>query len=118
MLTIEGLNTHYGASHVLQGIDLTVREGRICSVLGRNGVGKTTTLRTVMGLVPPSGGRVRLDGTDITGWSPHRVARAGRAGRAAHLSRPDGGGEHPRRGTPAVEELAASAADGAVPTVA
>ena len=77
MLTIEGLNTHYGASHVLQGIDLTVPEGRICSVLGRNGVGKTTTLRTVMGLVPPSGGRVRLDGTDITGWSPHRVARAG-----------------------------------------
>ena len=59
MLTIEGLNTHYGASHVLQGIDLTVPDGRICSVLGRNGVGKTTTLRTVMGLVPPSGGRVR-----------------------------------------------------------
>ena len=52
MLTIEGLNTHYGASHVLQGVDLTVPEGRICSVLGRNGVGKSTTLRTVMGLVP------------------------------------------------------------------
>jgi branched-chain amino acid transport system ATP-binding protein len=56
MLTIEGLNTHYGASHVLQGVDLAVPEGRICSVLGRNGVGKTTTLRTIMGLVPPSGG--------------------------------------------------------------
>ena len=77
MLTIKDLNTHYGASHVLQGVDLIVPEGRICSVLGRNGVGKTTTLRTVMGLVPPSGGGVLLDGTDITGWPPHRVARAG-----------------------------------------
>jgi branched-chain amino acid transport system ATP-binding protein len=77
MLTIEGLNTHYGASHVLQGVDLAVSAGRICSVLGRNGVGKTTTLRTVMGLVPPSGGRVALDGVDITAWPPHRIARAG-----------------------------------------
>ncbi len=77
MLTIEGLNTHYGASHVLQGVDLAVSARRISSVLGRNGVGKTTTLRTVMGLVPPSGGRVMLDGADITGWPPHRVARAG-----------------------------------------
>ena len=77
MLRIEGLNTHYGASHVLQGVDLTVPEGRICAVLGRNGVGKTTTLRTVMGLVPPSAGRVLLDDGEITGWPPHRVARAG-----------------------------------------
>jgi branched-chain amino acid transport system ATP-binding protein len=77
MLTIAGLNTHYGASHVLQGVNLTVPQGRVCSVLGRNGVGKTTTLRTVMGLVPASGGSVTLNGTDITGWPPHRVARAG-----------------------------------------
>ena len=77
MLTLGGLNTHYGTSHVLQGVDLVVPEGRICSVLGRNGVGKTTTLRTVMGLVAPSGGQVLLDGMDITGWPPHRVARAG-----------------------------------------
>ncbi len=77
MLSINGLNTHYGASHVLQGVDLVVPQGRICSILGRNGVGKTTTVRTVMGLVPPSGGRVILDGADITGWAPHRVARAG-----------------------------------------
>ncbi|HTI82790.1 MAG TPA: ABC transporter ATP-binding protein [Acetobacteraceae bacterium] len=77
MLTITGLNTHYGASHVLQGVDLAVPQGRICSVLGRNGVGKTTTLRTVMGLVAPSGGQVTLDGANITGWPPHRVARAG-----------------------------------------
>ena len=77
MLAIEALNTHYGASHVLQGVDLAVPEGRICAVLGRNGVGKSTTLRTVMGLVPPSGGRVTLDNADITAWPPHRVARAG-----------------------------------------
>ena len=77
MLSIESLNTHYGASHVLQGVDLAVPEGRISAVLGRNGVGKSTTLRTVMGLVPPSGGRVTLDNADITAWPPHRVARAG-----------------------------------------
>jgi branched-chain amino acid transport system ATP-binding protein len=77
MLTIEGLNTHYGASHVLHGVDLTVPRGRICAVLGRNGVGKTTTVRSIMGLVPPTSGRVLLDGTDIAGWPPHRVARAG-----------------------------------------
>lgn len=77
MLTLGGLNTHYGTSHVLQGVDLVVPDGRICSVLGRNGVGKTTTLRTVMGLVAPSAGQVLLDGMDITGWPPHRVARAG-----------------------------------------
>jgi branched-chain amino acid transport system ATP-binding protein len=77
MLAIEGLNAHYGASHVLQGVDLEVPDGAIVSVLGRNGVGKTTTVRAIMGLVPPSGGRVLLDGKDIAGWAPHRVARAG-----------------------------------------
>jgi branched-chain amino acid transport system ATP-binding protein len=77
MLIIEGLNTHYGASHVLHGVDLAMTRGRISAVLGRNGVGKTTTVRTVMGLVPPSRGRVRLGDVDITGWQPHRVARAG-----------------------------------------
>ena len=77
MLTIKGLNTHYGASHVLQGVDLVVPPGRICALLGRNGVGKSTTLRSVMGLVTPTSGRILLDGTDIAGWQPHRVARAG-----------------------------------------
>ena len=77
MLAIENLNAHYGASHVLQGVDLEVPDGAIVSVLGRNGVGKTTTVRAIMGLVPPSGGKVLLDGEDITGWPPHRVARAG-----------------------------------------
>jgi branched-chain amino acid transport system ATP-binding protein len=77
MLTLQGLNTHYGASHVLQGVDLTVPQGKICAVLGRNGVGKTTTVRSIMGLVPPTSGRVLLDGSDIAGWPPHLVARAG-----------------------------------------
>jgi len=77
MLTLEGLNAHYGASHVLQGVDLTVPHSRICAVLGRNGVGKTTTVRSIMGLVPPTSGRVLLDGKDIAGWPPHLVARAG-----------------------------------------
>jgi branched-chain amino acid transport system ATP-binding protein len=77
MLTIQGLNAHYGAAHVLQGVDLDVPDGRICAMLGRNGVGKSTTLRSVMGLVPPTGGRIMLDGHDIAGWQPHRIARAG-----------------------------------------
>jgi len=77
MLAIEGLSAHYGASHILQGVDIEVPGGTIVSVLGRNGVGKTTTVRAIMGLVPPSSGRVLLDGQDIVGWPPHRVARAG-----------------------------------------
>jgi branched-chain amino acid transport system ATP-binding protein len=77
MLALEGLNAHYGASHVLQGVDLEVPDGTITAVLGRNGVGKTTTLRTIMGLLPPSSGRVLLGGRDIAGWAPHLVARVG-----------------------------------------
>jgi branched-chain amino acid transport system ATP-binding protein len=77
MLRLSNLNTHYGASHVLQGVDLHVPAGRICSLLGRNGVGKTTTVRTIMGLTPPTSGQVLLDGQDIAGWAPHKVARAG-----------------------------------------
>jgi branched-chain amino acid transport system ATP-binding protein len=77
MLRIEGMNTHYGASHVLQGVDLDMQQGRISAVLGRNGVGKTTMVKTIMGLVGLSGGRVQVGSTDITGWPPHRVAREG-----------------------------------------
>jgi len=77
MLRIEGMNTHYGASHVPQGVDLDMPQGRISAVLGRNGVGKTTMVKTIMGLVVLSGGRVHVGSTDITGWPPHRVAREG-----------------------------------------
>ena len=89
MLAIKGLNTHYGASHILQGVDLDVPDGRIIALLGRNGVGKTTTLRTIMGLVPASGGRVELNGTNIAGWRPHLVARAGVASLFAGERGPD-----------------------------
>jgi branched-chain amino acid transport system ATP-binding protein len=77
MLSIRGLNTHYGPSHVLQGVDLELAKGHIAAVLGRNGVGKTTTVRTIMGLVLPSAGTITLEGMPITSWPPHRVARAG-----------------------------------------
>jgi branched-chain amino acid transport system ATP-binding protein len=77
MLRIDALNAHYGASHILQGVDLALAPGTIMSVLGRNGVGKTTTVRAVMGLVPPTSGHVLLDGVEIAGWAPHRIARAG-----------------------------------------
>jgi branched-chain amino acid transport system ATP-binding protein len=77
MLTLVGLNTHFGASHILQGVDLQLPRGRIAAVLGRNGVGKTTMVKTIMGLVPPSGGTVNLDDLPITAWPPHRIARAG-----------------------------------------
>jgi branched-chain amino acid transport system ATP-binding protein len=77
MLRVEGLEAHYGPSHVLHGVTLEVPAGGVAALVGRNGVGKTTTLRTVMGLVPTTRGRVTLDGRDITGWAPHHVARAG-----------------------------------------
>ena len=77
MLRIQGLNAHYGTSHILQGVDLELPRGRIAAVLGRNGVGKTTTVKTIMGLVPASSGSVSVDGQAITRWAPHRVARAG-----------------------------------------
>ena len=77
MLNIEALNAHYGVSHILHGVDLALAEGTISAVLGRNGVGKTTTVRAVMGLVPPTSGSVRLSGVEIAGWATHRIVRAG-----------------------------------------
>jgi branched-chain amino acid transport system ATP-binding protein len=77
MLAIEGLNAHYGASHVLQGVDIEVPGGTIVSVLGRNGVGKSTLLLTIMGYTRVSRGRIVWRGADITFAPPHRRARAG-----------------------------------------
>src|SRR3954447_15280258 len=77
LLAIEDLHSAYGLSGVLFGISLDVAAGECVCLLGRNGVGKTTTIRSVMGLLRPTSGHVVWKGTDITGWSPHRVARAG-----------------------------------------
>ena len=77
MLRIQGLHAYYGHGHILQGVDLEVLPGRIAAVLGRNGVGKTTTLRSIIGLTPPRQGSVLLDGQDVAGWAPHRIVRMG-----------------------------------------
>jgi branched-chain amino acid transport system ATP-binding protein len=77
MLEVAGLHTYYGPGHILQGVDLAIAEGAIAAVLGRNGVGKTTTVRSIMGLAPPREGTVTLAGKQIAGWPSHRIARAG-----------------------------------------
>jgi uncharacterized protein (UPF0261 family)/ABC-type branched-subunit amino acid transport system ATPase component len=76
VLEVRGLDVYYGRSHALQGVDLTLPSG-ILSVVGRNGMGKTTLCKTIMGLVKASGGSVRFRGEDITGWAPAQIARAG-----------------------------------------
>src|SRR6195256_3968179 len=76
-LTAEGLNTYYGKSHILHDVGLTVAEGQITTLLGRNGAGKSTTLRSLVGLTPPRSGRVVLFGKDITGQAPSRIAASG-----------------------------------------
>jgi branched-chain amino acid transport system ATP-binding protein len=77
LLELRDVHTAYGLSRVLFGISIEVNAGECVCLLGRNGVGKTTTLRSIMGLTPPTGGRIVWRGQDITGWPPHRVARAG-----------------------------------------
>jgi branched-chain amino acid transport system ATP-binding protein len=77
MLTAEGLHTYYGTSHVLRGIDFAVRRGETIGLLGRNGMGKTTLLRTLVGLTRPRRGLVHVRGIDMTRSAPHLIARAG-----------------------------------------
>ena len=77
MLRLEGLEAAYGVSQVLFGITLDVEAGQMVTLLGRNGMGKTTTVRAVMGIVPVRAGRVSFDGRRLHGLPPHRVARAG-----------------------------------------
>ena len=77
-LVVQGLQTFYGKSHILHGVDLEVREGEIVALLGRNGAGKTTTLRSVMGLVPARTGTVQMfDANTTTGWPAYRIAALG-----------------------------------------
>jgi branched-chain amino acid transport system ATP-binding protein len=77
LLEVEGIHTAYGSSRVLFGITLDVQAGECVCLLGRNGVGKTTTMRSIMGLTPPSQGHVRFKGKEITGSEPYRLARSG-----------------------------------------
>jgi branched-chain amino acid transport system ATP-binding protein len=77
ILEVAGVDTFYGTSHVLQGIDLAVEKGETVALLGRNGVGKTTTLRTIMGLTPARAGSIKFLGHEIRRWSPDAVARSG-----------------------------------------
>ena len=77
LLEARGLHTYYGASHVLHGVDFAVHEGEAVGLMGRNGMGKTTLIRSMLGLVPPRGGTVRVRGHDVAGWPTFRVTRQG-----------------------------------------
>jgi branched-chain amino acid transport system ATP-binding protein len=73
LLTVENLHTYYGDSHVLHGVSFDVARGSVVAVVGRNGVGKTTLCRSLVGFTPARAGRVVFDDADITGWPPHRI---------------------------------------------
>ncbi len=77
VLKVDRIDTFYGQSHVLQGVSLLIREGEIVSLLGRNGVGKTTTLRSIIGLTPPRSGKILLRNVDISGKPPYQIAQMG-----------------------------------------
>jgi branched-chain amino acid transport system ATP-binding protein len=79
LLQVEDLHAHYGKSHILRGVSFTVERGEVVSLLGRNGSGRSTTLKALMGLVSPSGGRVRLAQRQLAGAKPHTICRAGLA---------------------------------------
>ena len=77
MLTLRGVHAYYGESHILHGMTLTVETGEVATLVGRNGVGKTTTLRTIMGILPARHGEIELDGSSIVGLPSDRIARRG-----------------------------------------
>jgi branched-chain amino acid transport system ATP-binding protein len=77
LLEVEDLNAHYDKSHILHGVCMRIANGEIVSLLGRNGSGRSTTLKTIMGLVRPTSGHVRLEGRDLAGERAFRIARAG-----------------------------------------
>ncbi|HWI81880.1 ABC transporter ATP-binding protein [Ramlibacter sp.] len=77
LIEASGLQTYYGASHILRGVDFDVRRGETIGLMGRNGMGKTTLLKTLMGLVQPRSGSVRVRGRDMTGRPPYEIAQLG-----------------------------------------
>lgn len=77
LIEAKGLHTHYGQSHILRGVDFRVDAGQTIGLMGRNGMGKSTLLKSLMGIVKPSGGTVQVKGRDMTGATPYAVAREG-----------------------------------------
>jgi branched-chain amino acid transport system ATP-binding protein len=77
LLEVQGLNSHYGDSHILFDVAMRVERNEVVAILGRNGAGKSTTLKSLMGVVTPTRGSVKLDGVDIAGRKSHSIARAG-----------------------------------------
>ena len=77
MLTVEAINTFYGSSHILHNVSLEVKEGEIIILLGRNGVGKSTTLKSIMGMAPSTSGKIIFRGEEITRLTPDQIARKG-----------------------------------------
>jgi branched-chain amino acid transport system ATP-binding protein len=77
LIEARGLNTYYGQSHILRGIDFAVARGETVGLLGRNGMGKSTLLKTIMGLVKPRGGSVKVTGRDMTSRAPYEIAQLG-----------------------------------------
>ncbi len=110
LLDVRGLHAYYGRAHILDDVALAVAAGEIVVLLGRNGAGTSTTLKSVMGLVPPAAGTVSFDGADITGRPPHAIARLGLGyvpeerrifGELTVLQNLEVGRQKPRAGAPA-----------------
>ncbi len=77
MLDVVDLHAHYGRAHILQGVTFSVRQGEVVALLGRNGAGKSTTMKALIGLVPPSAGSIAFAGRAVAGMEPHAIARLG-----------------------------------------
>jgi branched-chain amino acid transport system ATP-binding protein len=77
MLDVKDIHTWYGDSYILQGVSLQVKDGACAALLGRNGMGKTTTIRSIMGLTPPRKGSIEFNGQELVGMQPHKIARLG-----------------------------------------
>ncbi len=77
LIEARGIHAYYGASHVLHGVDLEVHRAETIGLMGRNGMGKTTLIRSILGLLPPRSGEIRVRGRNMTGTAPHAIARAG-----------------------------------------
>ena len=77
MLALQNVQAFYGESHILHGMTLTVETGEVATLVGRNGVGKTTTLRTITGILPPRSGSIALDGVELTGKASDKIAKLG-----------------------------------------